>query len=90
MQQQKKVNLTFQILSTIFIPLGIYSFHRIGKMRMGIIIYVMSFIIGFIVGIIGVFVSSVSHILYVGGALASIVLPMIFMLDWTIKYNSKV
>lgn len=42
MQKTKTVNITAQILATLFIPTGIYAFWRIGKQNKGSLIYILT------------------------------------------------
>ena len=87
-----KRNLIVQILATISIPTGIYAFYRINKLRKGLALYGLSFAIAVLSGVIALFSNGdmfhelASFLL----ALSTFIIPMVFMREWTIQYNSKI
>ena len=86
------VNVKVQCLATLFIPTGIYAFKRINKIRMGIMIYGLTFaswiaqnlLIPFNNSSMGLY--GLVSLLNLG---LGIILPMIFIYNWSIEFNKK-
>lgn len=93
----KLVNVKIQCLSSIFLPTGIYGFHKIKKLKIGIIIYVISEVIGYVSGIIGgsmFYLSQDWWTIIAPIALSILVLsfmiPVVFMRKYCLEYNVKI
>lgn len=93
----KPRNLIVQSLSTLLIPAGLYAFKRINKLQKGIILYLASYGLVLLGGVIqasslytwgiDVLTSSIgSFICY----LSSIILPMYYMGKYTKQYNKSI
>lgn len=93
----KPRNLIIQSLSTLLIPTGLYAFKRINKLQKGIILYLASYGLVFLGGLIqastlyswGMDVLSASLASF-ACYLFSIVLPMYAMIRYTKEYNRSI
>jgi len=94
----KKVNPNLQCLAILFIPTGLLAFKRIGKFKLGILVYLLSFVIMY-VGIMAYMFLTWDHktdIITYGSksvpwmGLISTLIPMIFIRHWSIQFNKKI
>ena len=87
-----KKNILVQMLATILIPTGLYAFYRIDKLRMGMVMYGISFAIAVASSMLELF--SDGDIIYMTFsaifAVLSLIVPMLFIREWTIQYNNKI
>lgn len=93
----KPRNLIIQSLSTLLIPTGLYAFKRVNKLQKGILLYLASYGLVFLGGLIQ------TSTLYSWGVpllealigsficyLSSIILPMYYMGKYTKQYNKSI
>jgi uncharacterized membrane protein (DUF485 family) len=97
----KPVNIGVQCLATLFVPLGLYAFTRIHKLRLGIIIYGICYAMYIIATVYplkqltdtssNVNIDTVGLISFfsVGLTILSFLLPIIFIRKWSKEYNNK-
>ena len=90
MNNPKRVNRLIQCLATIFLPTGLFAFKRINKLRLGILVYVVS--IG--IGIIGIVFGSlhIKMILDISTISVSFsyLLPIAVMNKWCKDWNKTI
>ena len=90
--RSRQTSIKAQCLATLFIPIGLYAFKRIGKFRQGILTYVIGNAI-FVLVNYGTplfnpgFTIQLTVIVY--AALFSYALPMVAMKKWSSDYNKK-
>ena len=93
-----KVNVILQCALTLFLPTGLYAFKKIGKLKLGILSYVLSFVAMYL-GILGYMLltwnNSVNMIEQASHsvpwmALTSSLIPIVFIRKWSIEYNKKI
>lgn len=93
----KPRNVLIQCLSTLLIPTGLYAFKRINKLQKGILVYLSSYGLVFLGGLIqasslyswGLDILDASLISF-ACYLFSILLPMIAMIHYTREYNQSI
>ena len=89
----KKVNPLLQTAATIIVPTGLYAFKRINKLRKGIIIYAISYVVSIAMPFMLTIIPSMSNSFYltgiVYGVLFSFALPMVAIKKWSVDYNKK-
>lgn len=91
----KKVSSFWQCGMVIIVPLGLWAFYRIKKLRFGLLAYIVSITIPLIIYIIhGVYSyqgqeseSTVAYLLYIVSWFAGLIIMMILMNKWTNKWN---
>lgn len=94
---QKKVSLPWQIASAIFLPMGLYGFKRINKLKLGIVVYVIAYSLtitgGFVEassdyswGLPVLQASIFSFVLYAIG----VMIPLYFMGKWSKEWNEVI
>ncbi len=93
-----KVNVNWQIASTLFIPSGLWAFRRIKKLTYGIIIYACCDVLyslgtGFsLANNIGLWDETeimIVAILMLSALVIALISPMIFIRKWSIAWNQK-
>lgn len=82
---------------SIIFPTGLYAFHKIKKLKIGIIIYAISEVIGYLSLVVG---GSMLYLtedwwpiiapIALSISILSIVIPIIFMRKYCIEYNQKI
>ena len=97
-----KVNLGVQCVATLFIPVGLYAFKRIHKLRLGILLYGICYVmyIAATVYPLKEIADSNSNMnqdtlgiisfISVGLSILSFLLPIIFIHKWSKEYNQKI
>jgi len=90
--REKKVSIGWQVVSTLFLPTGMYAFKRINKLRLGGLIYLITYAlwVGPSIGL--VLVSSIIEayvyiIIPIIVLVVSFVLPMWYMEKWSKEWN---
>jgi hypothetical protein len=89
------VSVGWQCIGTILLPTGLYCFKRIKKLRLGILLYVCSYVLS-AVAVLTLTLSvagNSSDLLYAFGSFlasaASLLLPMYFIRAWSIEWNKN-
>ena len=97
----KPVNIGVQCLATLFVPTGIYAFKRIKKLRLGLIIYAVCYVMYIVATVYPLknMANSSSNInmdtiglisfVSVGLIIMSFLLPIIFIRKWSKEYNQS-
>lgn len=95
----KPVNIGVQCLATLFVPTGLYAFKRIKKLRLGILIYAICYIMYIVATVYPLknMADSSSNInmdtlglisfLSIGLTIMSFLLPIFFIRKWSKEYN---
>lgn len=90
MTNTKKVNIILQCLATLCLPIGLYAFKRINKLKAGGIVYVISIV----VGVVGIVIGSFHFKLFLNittlSMIVSYFIPIIFMKEWCKKWNKSI
>ena len=98
----KQVNIGVQCLATFFVPVGLYAFKRINKLRLGILIYGICYALYLIATVYplkqltdvnsNVNMDTIGFVsfLSVGLTILSFLLPIIFIRKWSKEYNVKI
>lgn len=99
---EKKVNLGIQSVATLFVPTGLYAFKRIKKLRLGILLYGICYLMYIIATVYPLkqMTDSSSQmnqdtlgmisLLSVGLSIMSFLLPIIFIHKWSKDFNKKI
>jgi|SRR6185312_672854 len=89
------IDLKYQTLATFSLPSSLYAFYRIKKLRLGILINIISIMLASTSFTNMIALLSQKHIGFyflVSGFILiwSFVIPIIFIRKWTVSYNNKV
>lgn len=96
----KPVNVKIQCLATLFVPTGLYAFKRIKKLRLGILLYALCYIMYIIATVYPIKQMTDSNslnqdtiglisIISVTLSIMSLVLPIILIHRWSKDYNKQ-
>lgn len=98
---EKPVNVGVQCLATLFVPTGIYAFKRIKKLRLGLLIYAICYVMYIVATVyplknmadsssnINIDTLGLISFLSVGLTILSFLLPILFIRKWSKEWNSK-
>ena len=85
---QKNVSVVWQCIATIFVPTGLYAFHRINKLKVGGLIYLITIVINvlqtLIVGSYGI-----SALLSLAIGIFGLMVAMLYMQKWSEEWNKN-
>lgn len=89
------INTKYQTLATLILPTSLYAFYRIKKLKLGILINILSIMLGtssfynmanlLSHGYFGLWFLVAAFI-----NIYSFILPIIFIRKWTVAFNNKV